>query len=216
MNTATQTRLQTLFQNDGVGNAATLATLHFQPASHPGGTGRATPCNGILDLALRCQNFGMSEADFAKIYNDVTTSTNTYIRGRVNVNTAGADVLTALFMGLNVDEQTASGAAQTLITYRQQNPGQPQFHRVVIDALGNNSPVITALAARRLRHHAQFSIHRRHRGGRAVRARLPAGEIHFRHQRRHADHSLPPGPEPARLGAGRQGAANFGREETTQ
>ena len=72
----------------------------------------------------------MSEADFAKIYNDVTTSTNTYIRGRVNVNTAGADVLTALFMGLNVDEQTASGAAQSLITYRQQNPDNLAIHLV--------------------------------------------------------------------------------------
>ena len=88
----------------------------------------------------------MSEADFAKIYNDVTTSTNTYIRGRVNVNTAGADVLTALFMGLNVDEQTASGAAQTLVTYRQQNPNNLSSIWWLMDALGNNSPVITALA----------------------------------------------------------------------
>ena len=87
-------------------------------------------CNGILDLAVRCRNLGMSEADFAKIYNDVTTSTNTYIRGRVNVNTADADVLTALFMGLNVDEQTASGAAQTLVTYRQQNPNNLSDHLV--------------------------------------------------------------------------------------
>jgi hypothetical protein len=87
----------------------------------------------------------MSAADFAKIYNDVTTSTNTYFRGRVNVNTAGADVLTALFMGLNVDEMTASGAAQTLITYRGQNPGNLDSIGWLIDALGNNNPVITAL-----------------------------------------------------------------------
>ena len=52
-------------------------------------------------LPSAASNLGMSEADFAKIYNDVTTSTNTYIRGRVNVNTASADVLTALFEGLN-------------------------------------------------------------------------------------------------------------------
>ncbi len=65
-----------------------------------------------MDLAVRCRNLGMSAADFAKIYNDVTTSTNTYFRGRVNVNTADTDVLTALFMGLNVDEQTALAAAQ--------------------------------------------------------------------------------------------------------
>ena len=93
----------------------------------------------------------MSEADFAKIYNDVTTSTNTYYRGRVNVNTASADVLTALFMGLNnnINEQTASGAAQSLITYRQQNPGNLNSIWWLIDALGNNNPVITALRAAR-------------------------------------------------------------------
>jgi hypothetical protein len=98
-----------------------------------------------LDLAVRCRNLGMSGADFTKIYNDATTSTNAYFRGRVNVNTAGADVLTALFMGLNVDEQTASAAAQSLISYRQQNPGNLNSIGWLIDALGNNNPVITAL-----------------------------------------------------------------------
>ena len=88
----------------------------------------------------------MSAADFAKIYDDVTTSTNTYIRGRVNVNTAGADVLTALFMGLNVDEKTASGAAQSLITYRQQNPNNLNSIAWMMDALGNTSSAVTALA----------------------------------------------------------------------
>jgi hypothetical protein len=88
----------------------------------------------------------MSEMDFGKIYNDVTTSSNTYIRNRINVNTANADVLTALFMGLNVDEETALGAAQTLITYREQNPNNLATIWWVMDALGNNHPVITALA----------------------------------------------------------------------
>jgi hypothetical protein len=87
--------------------------------------------------------------DFTKIYNDVTTSTNTYFRGRVNANTADADVLTALFEGLNVDEQTALAAAQTLLTYREQNADNGNLNSVgwLIDALGNNSPVITALRA---------------------------------------------------------------------
>ena len=64
----------------------------------------------------------------------------------MNVNTAGVDVLTALFMGANVDEQTALSAAQTLIGYRQQNPNNLGSIAWVIDALGNNSPVVTALA----------------------------------------------------------------------
>jgi hypothetical protein len=107
------------------------------------------PCNNLLDLALRCQqNNIMSEADFAKIYNDITTTNVTYFRGRVNVNTADGDVLTALFMGLNnnISQQTASGAAQTLITYRAQNPGSLNSIWWLIDALGNNNPVLTALA----------------------------------------------------------------------
>ena len=136
--------LQTFFQNEGVGNTATVAQSLFRDIGG-GGTGRANPCNGILDLAVRCRNLGMSGADFTKIYNDATTSTNAYFRGRVNVNTAGADVLTALFMGLNVDEQTASAAAQSLISYRQQNPGNLNSIGWLIDALGNNNPVITAL-----------------------------------------------------------------------
>jgi type II secretory pathway component PulK len=143
VNTASVDRLQTFFQNEGVSSANTIATSVFR-GIHPA-AGGLNNCNGILDLAVRCRNLGMSEADFAKIYNDVTTSTNTYFRGRVNVNTADADVLTALFMSLNVDEQTASGAAQSLVTYRQQNSNNLTTIWWPMDALGNNSPVITAL-----------------------------------------------------------------------
>jgi hypothetical protein len=94
----------------------------------------------------------MSEADFNKIYNYITTTNvaSNYFYGRVNVNTASADVLTALFIGLNpntINEQTASGAAQTLITYRQQNPGSLNTVWWLLDALGNNNPVISALRA---------------------------------------------------------------------
>ena len=147
VNTANQATLQTLLQNAGVGNATGLAQSLYRSISG-GGTGAATPCNNILDFAFRCQSLGVSEADFNKIYNNVTTSTNTYFRGRVNVNTANADVLTALFIGLNpntINEQTASGAAQTLITYRKQNPGNINTVWWLMDALGNNTPVIAAL-----------------------------------------------------------------------
>src|ERR1017187_8846223 len=147
VNTASETTLQTLLQNAGVGNATGLAQSLNRSISGAG-TGAATPCNNILDFAFRCQSLGMSEADFNKIYNNVTTSTNTYFRGRVNVNTANADVLTALFIGLNpntINEQTASGAAQTVITYRQQNPGNLNSISWIMDALGNNNPIINAL-----------------------------------------------------------------------
>jgi type II secretory pathway component PulK len=146
VNTSSQQKIQSLLQADGVSSASTMAqSIHT--SIHPGGTAGVNTCKSILDLAVRCRNFGMSEADFAKIYNDVTTSTNTYFRGRINVNTADADVLTALFMGQNVDEQTALAAAQTLITYRTQNASNGNLNSIgwLIDALGNNSPVITAL-----------------------------------------------------------------------
>ena len=144
VNTASQQTIQTFFANEGVNSAGTMAASLYR-SIHPGGTGGVNACNGILDLAVRCRNLGMSEADFTRIYNDVTTSTNTYYHGRVNVNTADADVLTALFMGLNVDEQTALAAAQTLITYREQTPANLGAIGWMIDALGNNHPVITAL-----------------------------------------------------------------------
>jgi type II secretory pathway component PulK len=137
-------QLRTFLQNEGVSSAVNVNGLFN--SIYSSGNGPANPCKGILDLAVRCQNAGMSEADFAKICNDVSTSTNNYIRGRINVNTAGGDVLTALFMGLSVDQQTASGAAGTLINYREQNPGSLNSIWWLMDALGNNSPVITALA----------------------------------------------------------------------
>jgi type II secretory pathway component PulK len=143
VNTASESRLRAFFQSEGVNNAAALATA-LHRSIHPA-AGGLNNCNGILDLAVRCRNLGMSESDFPKIYNDVTTSTNTYFRGRINVNTAGADVLTALFEGLTSDEQTSESAAQTLITYRQQNQQNLGTVGWLIDALGNNSPVITAL-----------------------------------------------------------------------
>ena len=104
---------------------------------------------------------------------NITTSTNTYLRNRVNVNTASADVLTALFMGAmgqNADESTAESAAQTLVTYRQQNPENLSSVAWVMDALGNTSPVVTALAGGDYHHHPQLPVHGGHRG----RGRLSA------------------------------------------
>jgi len=146
LNTASQQKIESLLQTYGVGNATALAQSLHTSIAGTGGVG-PNPCKNILDLAFRCQSLGMSEADFAKIYNDTTTSTNTYLRGRVNVNTASADVLTALFMGLNnnISEQTASGAVQSLVTYRQQNPGNLNSIWWLMDALGNNNQIITAL-----------------------------------------------------------------------
>jgi DNA uptake protein ComE-like DNA-binding protein len=144
LNTASQQTIQTLLQADGVSSATTMSQSIY---SYVHNGGQVNTFNGILDLAARTRTLGMSAVDFSKIYNDVTTSTNAYFRGRINVNTADADVLTALFMGLNVDEQTAQAASQTILTYREQNAGNGNLNSVgwLIDALGSNSPVLTAL-----------------------------------------------------------------------
>jgi type II secretory pathway component PulK len=146
VNTLTQNQFRSLFQNSGTANATSMAQSLYR-SIHPN-QNTVNSCNGILDFALRCKNAGMSSDDFNKLASNVTTTTNTYIRGRLNLNTAGYDVMAALFEGAGVDESTADSAAQTLINYRQQNSGNLNSIAWVIDALGNNSPVITALVRR--------------------------------------------------------------------
>jgi DNA uptake protein ComE-like DNA-binding protein len=138
VNTATEDQLRTLFQNASVANASGLANAI---SNRRGGV-----ISGLLNFCLVCRLQGMSSDDFAKIADDITTSTSAYIRGRVNVNTADADVLTALLMGVGLDQNTASGAAQSLITYRQQNPNNLVSVAWLIDALGTTSQAINALA----------------------------------------------------------------------
>ncbi len=139
VNTARQQDLQTLFEDAGVSSGAAQATSIFRST-------RTIPCTGLLDFCLRCEQAGMSSSDFAKISDAVTTSTNAYIRGRVNINTAGLDVLTALLTGAGLDENTASGTAQSLITYRQQNQNNLGSVAWLLDALGNTSSALRALA----------------------------------------------------------------------
>jgi len=147
VNTASESQFRTLFQNAGTSSATSMASSLYRTIHpNPNNPQTVNTVNGILDFALRCKNAGMNSDDFARIASNVTTKTNTYLRNRVNVNTANSDVLTAMFMGAGVDEQTALSAAQTLITYRQQNPNNLSSIAWIIDALGNNNSVITALA----------------------------------------------------------------------
>jgi hypothetical protein len=139
VNTASTGKMRALLQNAGI-STAQLNTLISTNGAH-------RPYAGLFKFAVACKNAGLSSANFASLSDNITTSTNTYLRNRVNVNTASADVLTAVFMGLNQDEQTAQGAAQTLVTYRQQNPDNLTSVVWIIDALGTTSPIVTALAA---------------------------------------------------------------------
>jgi type II secretory pathway component PulK len=146
VSTASEADLRTVFQNAGVNTSYSTRIYNY---THPN-AGAARTFNGILDFCAYCKGIGMSSDDFAKIYPNVTTSTSTYIRGRVNINTASTTVLTALFMGVGynqgIDQSTATSAADTILSYRQQNQGSLNNSVAwIIDALGNTSPVITAL-----------------------------------------------------------------------
>ena len=86
---------------------------------------------------------GMTVDEFAKIADNITVTNGSYIVGRVNINTATAEVLGAL-PGLN----TNPDQAQTLITYRQTNPDKLATVAWVIEALGSkNTSVEQALEA---------------------------------------------------------------------
>ena len=94
-----------------------------------GGTGRANPATAFWICAVRCRNLGMSEEDFAKIYNDVTTSTNTYFRGRVNVNTAGRRRVDGAVHGAERGRRNRVGRGAIAHLLPPAKSGQPRFHR---------------------------------------------------------------------------------------
>jgi hypothetical protein len=75
----------------------------------------------------------MTSAEFAQVASNLTTvpTTRPYIEGRVNVNTASAEVLACLLNG-----DTAAG--QQLVSYRLSNPTSLGSIAWVIDALGQN------------------------------------------------------------------------------
>ncbi|HTV41649.1 MAG TPA: hypothetical protein VMF08_13795 [Candidatus Sulfotelmatobacter sp.] len=155
VSTAGVTDLQALLQSADV-SSSYAQTIHNY--THPetttgrGATATTTTTrafNGILDFCVFCKNNGMSSQDFSKIYPYVTTSTAAYIRGRINIDTAGLTVLTALFWGVGytqgVDQSSAESAAETVINYREQNQNNLYSVAWLVDALGADSPVIKAL-----------------------------------------------------------------------
>lgn len=93
---------------------------------------------------------GMTSDEFERIAPDLSTSTNSYVYGRVNINTASVEVLTALFLGLGQSEQAAASAAENLVNYRRQTPSRPTSIAWLVSALGNSNPIVTSLARRDL------------------------------------------------------------------
>jgi len=81
---------------------------------------------------------GMTATEFAQVGTNFTTTSGSYVQGRVNINTASAAVLACLVGG-------DTGVAQLLVNYRQSNPNNLTSIAWIIDALGQNYP--DALAA---------------------------------------------------------------------
>jgi hypothetical protein len=98
-----------------------------------------------LEFYMRCHaQANMTEQEFEKIASAITVQNGSnYIQGRVNINTASAAVLACL-PGLS----DTRDLAQTLVSYREQNPDKVASIAWVVEALGqNNSTVLNALAA---------------------------------------------------------------------
>ncbi|MGD1088917.1 MAG: hypothetical protein ABR955_09375 [Verrucomicrobiota bacterium] len=133
VNTATSDQLSTLFQGANISTTYINTIMVRRPAT------------GYTSLLQFYLSSGMNSSELAEIINNVTASSSAYSRGRVNINTAGGPVLTALFMGIGVDQSTAASAVQTLLNYREQNPDNLGSIAWLVDALGRTSPVVTAL-----------------------------------------------------------------------
>jgi type II secretory pathway component PulK len=135
-----KSQLQSFLQSANVSSASSIASTLYSQIQ--GGNS----FKGMFDFAVRCRQAGMSDSDFANVYTNVATTNATYIRGRVNVNTASADVLTALFEGVNNgDDSTADSAAQTLVNYREQNTNNLNSLAWVYDALGTGNAMLSTL-----------------------------------------------------------------------
>jgi type II secretory pathway component PulK len=139
------------FHSDGTSltNVNTPAQLRaLLQANFPSLASRITAnasYSSLLDFYLRWSTAGMTEQQFAQVFDSITVTNAHYTRGRVNINTASAPVLTALFEGIGIDQNTASGAAQSLVTYRRQNTNNLTSVAWIVDVLGRSSTVIQAL-----------------------------------------------------------------------
>jgi len=123
--------------------------LVSNPAPGGGGRGRGGRAGGNAPPPVRTfasplhfyRLSKMTADEFSNIANNITTVTNSYIDGRVNVNSASAAVLASL-PGFDSNLELA----QTLVSYRQSNPDKLGSIAWIVDAVGeNNSSVLDAL-----------------------------------------------------------------------
>jgi type II secretory pathway component PulK len=110
--------------------------------SFPGATNATVNIASLLQFYLRCQRppANLTLSEFSQIATNASVTNGTYLKGRVNVNTASAAVLACLLEG-----DTAS--AQALVSYRLANPGSLTSIAWVADALSGSPTALQTLAA---------------------------------------------------------------------
>ena len=128
-----------------LGRMGLLQTGPLGRGSAPGRGGPTVSVNLSTNFASPLQFFRATEGaltvdDFAKIADMVTVTTNAYIEGRINVNTASAEVLACL-PGIS----DTPDLAQTLLNYRQNNPDKLGSIAWIADALSQNRSVLDTL-----------------------------------------------------------------------
>ncbi len=154
-NVNTRAQIQGLLESSfGTGRSREILTrLGFTQGGGPGGGGgggaaAATP--NFPSLLRFYLTSGLSQDDFERIAPELCVTTNTYSYGRVNLNTANATVLTALFVGAGMAQEAAEGAASTLVQYREQNTTSLNSIAWMVAALGRDHQAVTTLAGRDL------------------------------------------------------------------
>jgi DNA uptake protein ComE-like DNA-binding protein len=126
-------------QTNFPGRAAEILSHLRSPGSS--GTNAPTQYRNFDSPLLFYVTSTMTATEFALVGTNLTTTSGTYVNGRVNVNTASAAVLACLLGG-------DTGAAQLLVNYRQSNPYNLTSIAWIIDALGQSySDALQALEA---------------------------------------------------------------------
>jgi type II secretory pathway component PulK len=135
-----QAAIQSLLQSRFGSSRATDIIRRVFPGSGVGqgssqGGGSTVSFPSLLRFYL---DSGMTADEFAQIYYDITV-TNAALTGRVNINTAPAEVLACL-PGMNAD------AALQVVNYRESTATDFSTIAWIVNALGSSSTVLQALA----------------------------------------------------------------------
>ena len=154
-NVNTRAQIQGLLESSfGTGRSREILTrLGFTQGGGQGGAGgqgggaAAPNFPSVLRFYLTS---GLSQDDFERIAPELCVTTNSYTYGRVNLNTANATVLTALFVGVGLSQDASSSAATTLVRYREQNFSSLNSIAWMVAALGRDHQAVTTLAGRDL------------------------------------------------------------------